>query len=87
MTETWLTPERDNVFDIQGFHCVYLYRNNVAGGIKIYLKKAVQYKVLNRYTFVNNLMEMLTVELMICNHKYLLTTVYHPPTSFPVKKS
>ena len=85
LTETWLTYERDNVFDIHGFHCVNLYRNNVGGGIKIYLKNSVQCEVLNRYTFVNNLMEMLTIELVICNHKYLLTTIYHPPTSFPVK--
>ena len=85
LTETWLTHERDNVFDIQGFHCVNLYRNNVGGGIKIYLKNSVQWEVLNRYTFVSNLMEMLTIELIFGNYKCLLTTVYHPPTSFPVK--
>ena len=28
---------------------------------------------------------MLSIELLFCNHKYLLSTVYHPPSSFPVK--
>ena len=85
LTETWLTHDRDNVFDIQGFHCVNLYRNNVGGGIKIYLRDFVQCEVLNRYTFVNNLLEMLTIEILFCNRKYILTAVYHPPTSYPVK--
>ena len=85
-TETWLTQDRDNVFNICGFHCVSLYRNNQGGGIKIYIKDSVQCKVLDRYTFVNNLYEMLTIELLYCNNKYVLTTVYHPPYLFPRKK-
>ena len=85
LTETWLTQDRDNVFNIQGFQCFNLYRSNQGGGIKIYVKDSVQCEVLNRYTFVKNLFEMLSIELLFCNHRYLLTTVYHPPSSFPVK--
>ena len=85
LTETWLTQVRDNAFNIPGFHCVNLYRNNLGGGIKIYVKESVQCEVLDRYTFVNNLFEMLTVELLYGNNRYILATVYHPPTSFPVK--
>ena len=76
LTETWLTQDRDNVFDSQGFHCANLYRNNKGGGIKIYLKDSVQYEVLNRYAFVNGLFEMLTVELLYCSNKYLLSAIY-----------
>ena len=85
LTETWLTQDRDNVFNIPGFHCINLYRNNQGGGIKIYFKEPIQCKVLNRYTFVSNLFEMLTVELLYGSNRYILASIYHPPTSFPVK--
>lgn len=85
LTETWLTQDRDNIFNIHGFYCADLYRNNYGGGIKIYVKDHVQSKILDRFTVLNNLFEMLTIELLYHNHRYLLTSIYHPPTSFPAK--
>ena len=41
-TETWLTPERDKIFNIPGFYCYDIYRNQHGGGIKIYLKDCIQ---------------------------------------------
>ena len=38
-------------------------------------------KILNNYTMLNNLFEMLTVELLLSNHKVVLTSIYHPPSS------
>ena len=85
MTETWLTQDRDNIFSIQGFQCINLYRNNYGGGVKIYIKDNVETKILTDFTMLNELLEMLTIELLFQNHKLLLTAVYHPPTSFPAK--
>ena len=36
---------------------------------------------------VSDIMEMLTIELLYHNQRFLLTTVYHPPTSYPVKNN
>lgn len=80
-TETWLTPERDNVFQIPGFYCHNLYRNNLGGGVKLYIKNGIQSKLLGNFTLLNDLMEVLTVELLFGNQKIVLTSVYHPPTS------
>ena len=85
LTETWLSKERDTVFHIDGFYSVDLYRNNYGGGIKIFVKNSIQSKILNNFNMLNDLLEMLTIELSCCNHRFLLTTVYHPPTSFPQK--
>lgn len=85
MTETWLTQDRDNIFNIEGFNCINLYRSNYGGGIKIYVKDSVKTKVLNDFTVMNELLEMLTIEILFHNHKFLLSAVYHPPTSFPAK--
>ena len=84
-TETWLSKDCDTVFNIDGFYCIDLYRNNYGGGIKIYVKDYIQSKVLDNFSFVNDVLELLTIELLYHNHKFLLTTVYHPPTSFTVK--
>ena len=85
LTETWLSPERDKIFNIPGFYCHDLYRNHYGGGIKLYLKDCIQSKILNNFTVLNDVLEMLTVEILFCGFKFILITVYHPPTSCPQK--
>ena len=83
LTETWLTADRDNVFNIPGFYCYNLYRNapTLGGGIKIYIRNEIQSKLLDELTVVNDLCEIITFELMSKNNKAIVTAVYHPPTS------
>ena len=45
-TETWLTPERDKIFNIPVFYCYDIYRNQYGGGIMIYLKDWTQSRIL-----------------------------------------
>ena len=80
-TETWLSEDRDRIFNIPGFYCCNLYRNHHGGGIEIYIKNCIQSKILENFTVINNLFEMLSVELLFCGCKFLLMTIYHPPTS------
>ena len=84
-TETWLSGERDKIYNIPGFYCYNLYRNQYGGGIKIYLKNCIQSKILDSLAVINNLFEMLNVELLFCGCEFLLMAVYHPPTSCPSK--
>ena len=81
LTETWLTEDVDNVFNVPGYHCFNLYRNNFGGGIKIYLKNGIQGRLLENFTFINDYFEMLTIELMFGTNKAILCGCYHPPTS------
>ena len=85
LTETWLSGERDKIFGIPGFYCCNLYRNHYGGGIKVYLKNCIKSKILNNFTFCTELFEMLTIELTYCGYKFLLMTIYHPPSSFSIK--
>ena len=80
LTEIWLTPETDNCFKIPGFYCFNLYRNRHGGGIKIFLRHVVQAKLLDEYTFIGNLFEAITIELVFGQNKVFLCCVYHPPT-------
>ena len=80
-TETWLTEDVDSVFNIPGYYCFNLYRNNFGGGIKMYLKDDIQGRLLENFTFINDYFEMLTVELVFGDNKAVLCGCYHPPTS------
>ena len=54
LTETWLTPERDNIFSIPGFYFYDLYRNHLGGGIKVYLKNDIRSRLLTDFTLIND---------------------------------
>ena len=64
LTETWLTADVDNVFDIPGFYCFNVYRNRYGGGLKMYLKNCIEARILHDFTFVNQLFEVMTVEIL-----------------------
>ena len=81
LTETWLTADVDNVFNIPGFYCFDLYRNRYGGGLKLYVKNNIQARVLHEFTFINNLFEMISIELIFEKNKALFCGIYHPPTS------
>ena len=49
------------------------------------MRNCIQSKVLSNFCVLNDVIEMLTIELLYSNYRFLLTAVYHPPTSFPVK--
>lgn len=87
LTETWLTADLDNVFSLSGFYCHNLYRNGLGGGIKLYVKNSIQSRILNEFTFINDLFEILSVELLFGNRKAVLTSVYHPPTSSIIRNN
>ena len=84
-TETWLSEDRDKIFNIPGFYSCNLYRNHYGGGIKLYIKNCIRSKILDAFTVINNLCEILTVELLLNDCTFLLMMVYHPPTSSSAK--
>ena len=67
LTETWLTKDCDAVFNIDGFYCIDQYRNNYGGGIKLYVRNCMQSKVLSNFCVLNDVIEMLTIELLYSN--------------------
>ena len=81
LTETWLTEEDDNIFNIPGYNCFNLYRNNYGGGLKLYLKNSINARLLKDFTFMNDLLEIITVEVMFGNNRAVFSGLYHPPTS------
>ena len=81
LIETWLTKERDISYSIPGFHSYDVYRDQFGGGIKMYVKDDVRARVIEEYTFLNNLFEVLTLELISNGKKIICSAAYHPPSS------
>ena len=67
LVETWLTEGSDCAFDINGYKQVNLYRDNYGGGIKIFYDEMLNVEVDRKFTFVNNIMEVITFHLIGAN--------------------
>ena len=76
LVETWLTEGSDCAFDINGYKQVNLYRDNYGGGIKIFYDEMLNVEVDRKFTFVNNIMEVITFHLIGANFRYLVCCVY-----------
>ena len=76
LVETWLTVNTDHAFDVQGYKQVNIYRDNYGGGIKFFYKDMYDVEIIDRLTFVNNVMEVLTLFFIGSNFKYIICCVY-----------
>ena len=83
MTETWLSHDIDNIFDIEGYKQYNLYRNNHGGGVKLFYNDIFNVKLLDDLTFVNNVMEIMSVIILGPCTNYLICSIYRPPSSCP----
>ena len=84
LTETWLTPDTDLGFDIDGYNQLNVYRNNHGGGIKIYYDNLWSADVLTEFTTINEILEILTFRVYLRGFKYIISAVYRPPSSDPL---
>ena len=83
LTETWLSSDFDNTYDIPGYKQLNVFRNNHGGGIKIFYNENFTVDLLQELTFVNNVMEILSFHITGQHCKYLISCVYKPPSVNP----
>ena len=67
-------------FLLEGFKCPYrLDRNRCGGGILLYVREGIPYRLLNGHKFPHDI-EGLFVEINLRKTKWLLCEIYHPPS-------
>ena len=81
LTETWLDPDFTDTFNLPGFYKFDLCRNNYGGGVRLFIRDGIQASILSDFTFINDFIEILTLECSIIGVKYVISLVYHPPSS------
>ena len=83
LTETWLTKNIDYGFNIPNYEDINLYRNSHGGGIKVYYSNKYTVEVLDNFTYVSDVMEVLAFWLLGNTIKYLIVCIYRPPSASP----
>ena len=88
-TETWLMPENMNTANFEGYDCSHVIRptdnhfdfKEKGGGISIFIRDNLQYKVREDLNVMLPYMETLFIELSF-NHKiYIIGVVYRVPNT------
>ena len=83
LCETWLDEKIDHGFDLPGYGQLNLYRHGHGGGLKVYYDKCFNVEGVDRFTIINEFIEILTFYLIGTNFRYLICSVYRPPSSCP----
>ena len=88
-TETWLKPDNVNLVNFEGYDSSHVSRpvdNNFdlkekGGGISIFIKENLQYKVREDLNVILPYMETLFIELTFNNKLYLIGVIYRVPNT------
>ena len=81
LTETWLDPDFNDTFNLPGFYKFDLCHNNYGGGVRLFIRDGIQASILSDFTFINYFTKILTLECSSIGVKYVISLVYHPPSS------
>ena len=84
LTETWLKDNEvieNSNYRIEGYNAVHLERKNkLGGGVLIYIKDDINYKIRSDLTKTDKEVEFLTIEIINDSSKnFLVTCCYRPP--------
>jgi len=83
LTETWISNNSNNLFDIMGYDKVDIFRlKKKGGGIRIYYQHNMNIKQITDLTHLHNSIELLFIAIKI-NKNFNLTigAIYRPPTN------
>ena len=81
LVETWLNQDIDHCFNIDGYKQINLYRNSHGGGIKVLFMNELCIQILDDFTLVSELLEIVTFYIFGKNFKYLVSVIYRPPSA------
>jgi hypothetical protein len=83
VTETWLKPVNNDLFQIPGYSLVSCSRpTKPGGGVGLFINDQYQYKPLSDLTFINNVIECIFIEVVLHNRcNLIIGCIYRPPNS------
>lgn len=84
ISETWINPEKEIDFELDGYEFVHTDRKNKAGGgVAIFVDKRLKFKALEKMSVVvDNILECITVEVNTGKSKNVIVScIYRTPGS------
>ena len=88
-TETWLKSDNVNLINFEGYDSYHSIRqtnndNNIkqnGGGISVFIKEGIEYKIRNDLNVVLPYVETLFVEVKFANKTYMIGIIYRVPNT------
>ena len=86
ISETWLSPATEDIYQLNGYSFVSNSKDNrCGGGVGIYLDNNLTFKIRNDLSIMDNIIECIFVEIVQAKSNYLIGCVYRPPgTDIPL---
>ena len=83
LTETWLSNDTEHVYKLTGYNFICLSRSGKrGGGVAFFIKNTLNYKLLSKFSFINDCLEALFVDITLSSKASLiLGCIYRPPNS------
>ena len=86
LTESWLKPHNVSLFDLEGYTHEYITREKKqGGGISMYIKDCLNYKIREDLGLISTSMEMMWIEIDFSHEKnkknLIIGTIYRTPGS------
>lgn len=83
LTETWLSDDVTQLYNIPGYNFLSNCRHNkTGGGVGFYINDSIDYKLLSTCSYMYDFIETIFIEVTLpSNAKCLIGCVYRPPNS------
>ena len=83
LTETWIKENSNLPFHIDGYDFIHKNRNaGAGGGVAFYIKKSLNYNILDEFSICNPCIESLFIEIEIPGNKNIIAgVIYRSPSS------
>ena len=79
LTETWFTHNNARLHVIPGYNAYHITRDQRAhGGVSVYIKKSIESSQIEKFSFINDQIEVITVEINYNSKKYVICSLYRP---------
>ena len=83
ITETWLDDDNKDSFKLNGYTAFHLTRvNRSHGGIAVFVKSEFNVSLIQNLSFINDEIEILTIEFTLNKKVYNICTIYRPQNKY-----
>ena len=86
LSETWLDKHKQKFYDLQGYYCVKMYRENrMGGGVSLHIREGIPHIRRNDLEYFDNELESILIEIdkdiFMTHSKVIIAVTYRMPDS------
>ena len=83
ITETWLSENNKEHFQLPGYHSFHLVRNiRTQGGVSVFVANSIKSLQIKELTILNDNIEINTLRITFNSSSYIICTIYRPHSKY-----